>query len=150
MTIKELFDYMKEGTEIQNEEALAVLDDIMATIKKNYPTYYKKYEHKLEEVYRKHHMDPEEAKEYVAGMDNKDGSKGEHWTLEQVKNYMAPRSEYNHLDPVCFYVAMNMMYSDYYTPTRSVETYANMAKSFLDDKDAPADKLQRYMHAMRS
>ena len=149
MTIKELFEYMKHGTDEQNEEALAVLDDVMLAIKKNFPTTYKKYEHRLEQAYKHYPLDPEEAKEYVAGMDNKDGSHGEHWTLAQVESYMASKPEYNDLDPVCFYVALNMMYSDYYTPTKSVDSYAQMAASFLRDKDAPADKMQRYMKAMR-
>jgi hypothetical protein len=41
-----------------------------------------------------------------------------------------------------------MMYSDYYKPGRTTETYAMLAKDFLTDKDAPADKLKRYMEAM--
>lgn len=149
MTIKELFDYMQEGTEEQNEEALAVVDDIMGVIKSKYPIHYKEYESRLKNIYKHSYMTEEEAKAAVAHMSNKDGSKGEHWSLEQVKNYMKDKPSYNMLDPICFYVAINMMYSDYYTPTTSVETYARLAKGFLDDKDAPSDKLKRYIEAMK-
>lgn len=148
MTIKELFEYMQKGSEEQNEEALAVVDEIMCVIKKKYPTYYHEYESKLKNIYKHSYMTEEEAKEAVANMSNKDGSKGEHWSLEQVKNYMKDKPSYEMLDPICFYVTINMMYSDYYTPTTSVETYARLAKDFLDDKDAPADKLKRYLEAM--
>lgn len=150
MTIKELFDYMQEGTDEQNEEALEVVEEIMHIIRKKYPEHYKTYEDKLKQIYAHHSkMSEEEAKEYVSHFKNKDGSTGEHWTLEQVKNYMKGKPELEHLDPACFYAAINMMYSDYYKPTRSVETYAALAKDFLDDKDAPADKLKRYFDAMQ-
>lgn len=89
-----------------------------------------------------------EAKEYVSHMENKDGSTGEHWTLEQVKDYMKSHSEYSNLNPYDFYVAINMMYSDYFKPTTTTETYAAMAKDFIDDKDAPKNKVVRYIKAM--
>ena len=92
----------------------------------------------------------EEAKEYVANMDNKDGTKGGHWTLEQTDEYMKSHAEYSALNNLCFYVAMNMMYSDYYKPTRTIETYASLAKDFLEDKDAPANKIKRYIEAMNA
>lgn len=90
-----------------------------------------------------------EAVEYVAHMKNKDGSVGEHWSMTQVKDYMAQHSELADLDPNCFYVALNMMYSDYYKPERTTTTYAMMAKDFLTDKDAPKNKLARYIQAMQ-
>ena len=149
MTIKELFEYMKEGTEEQNEEALAVVDDIMNAIKTKFPSYYKKYETKLEDIYSHSALTEKEAKEYVSHMKNKDGSVGEHWTLSQVQSFMGDHPEYLHIKPICFYVAMNMMYSDFYQPAISTEMYAAMAKDFLSDKDAPSDKLKRYIKAMK-
>lgn len=90
----------------------------------------------------------EQAKEYVAHMKNKDGSTGEHWTLAQTTEYLKSHSEYAELNPLCFYVAMNMMYSDYYKATYATDTYASMAKDFIADKDAPSNKVVRYMKAM--
>ena len=152
MEIKELFEKMKTATEEQNDEALAVIQDILWQIKRAYPTSYRKYAQRLDEVYEHSggYLTEAEALEYVAHMTNKDGSKGEHWTLPQVKEYMAQHSELAGLNPNCFYVALNMMYSDYYKPGRTTETYAMLAKDFLTDKDAPADKLKRYMEAMHS
>ena len=90
----------------------------------------------------------EQAKEYVAHMKNKDGSVGQHWALEQTSEYMKSHAEYADLNPLCFYVAMNMMYSDYYKPAYTTDAYASMAKDFITDKDAPSNKVVRYMKAM--
>ena len=89
-----------------------------------------------------------QAKEYVEHMDNKDGSKGGHWSLEQTTEYMKGHEEYKNLNALDFYVAMNMMYSDYYKASYSTENYANMAKDFITDKDAPSNKVVRYFKAM--
>lgn len=92
----------------------------------------------------------EEAKDYVRHFVNKDGTTGAHWTMEQTKSYQATHEEVEDLNPICFYVAMNMMYSDYYQPERKTDTYAILAKDFLEDEDAPKDKLKRYLKAMHS
>lgn len=139
---------MIKGTEEQNDQAIEVLSEIMNELQKKYPDYYRKYDKRLEQIYRHGSMSEEDAKKYVSAMKNKDGSVGEHWSLAQVQSYMGSHPEYLDINPVCFYVAMNMMYSDYYKPTRSVDTYAALAKDFLEDKDAPADKLERYIKAM--
>lgn len=148
MEIKELYHYMTTATEEQNDQAIEVLSEIMNELQKKYPDYYRKYDKRLEQIYRHGSMSEEDAKKYVSAMKNKDGSVGEHWSLAQVQSYMGSHPEYLDISPVCFYVAMNMMYSDYYKPTRSVDTYAALAKDFLEDKDAPADKLERYIKAM--
>lgn len=91
----------------------------------------------------------EQAKEYVAHMDNKDGSKGGHWTLDQTDAYLKSHSEYAGINSLDFYVAINMMYSDYYKPAYTADTYASMAKDFITDKDAPSNKVVRYIEAMK-
>jgi len=87
------------------------------------------------------------AEEITRKMVNEDGSKGAHWNMDQTKQVMEQRGI--QCDPVEFYIAMNMMYSDYYPVAKklnvnSVEFYADMAKAFLDDKDAGKDKLAKY------
>lgn len=63
------------------------------------------------------HFDEEHARYAVEGMENEDGTKGPHWTVEEttsVANQMGInlRSEkHNKWD---WYVAMNMIYSDFY------------------------------------
>ena len=90
-----------------------------------------------------------QAKEYVSHMTNKDGSKGEHWTLEQVEQFVKSHSDYADMDLIHFYVAINMMYSDYYKASYTTDNYASMAKDFLKDSDAPKDKLERYISVMK-
>lgn len=149
MEIKELYHYMTTATEEQNDQAINVLSEIMHDLQKRYPAYYKKYDDKLEKIYHHETLSEEEALEYVSHMKNKDGSYGAHWTMQQTTDYLRSHPEFEHLNPVCFYVAMNMMYSDYYTISRTTDTYANLAKDFIDDADAPVDKVKRYMMAMK-
>ena len=148
MEIKELYHYMKEASEEQNEEAIEVLSDIMHDLQKRYPSYYAKYDQRLEEIYHHPAMSKEDAKYYVSHFVNKDGTTGAHWTMEQTKDYQDAHESMADLNPICFYVAMNMMYSDYYQPARTTDTYAMLAKDFLEDKDGKPDKLQRYIKAM--
>jgi hypothetical protein len=150
MEIKELYHYMTTASEEQNDQAIEVLSEIMHDLQKRYPSYYKKYDDKLERIYKHNALTEEEAKRYVSQMHNKDGSVGEHWTMEQTTDYLMSNKELENLNPICFYVALNMMFSDYYKPTRSFETYVTLAKDFLEDKDAPADKLKRYIEAMHA
>ena len=148
MEIKELYHYMTTATEEQNDQAIEVLSEIMHDLQKKFPEYYRKYDKRLEDIYEHGKLSKEEAKAYVAHMTNKDGSKGEHWSMEQTQEYQYSHPDYAEINPVCFYVAMNMMYSDYYKTTRTIDTYAELAKKFLQDPDAPSDKLTRYIHAM--
>ena len=149
MEIKELYHYMVNGTEEQNDQAVEVLSEIMHELQKRYPSYYAKYDKRLEEIYGHNKLSKAQAKEYVSEFKNKDGSSGAHWTMEQTQDYQYSHEGFQDLDPVCFYVAMNMMYSDYYKPTRSTDTYAALARDFISDPDAPKDKVKRYLEAMR-
>lgn len=89
------------------------------------------------------------AEEWTRKMENEDGTKGPHWTMEQTKQVMAQKGI--DCDPVEFFTAINMMYSDYCKVAKklgfnSLDFYAEMAKAFLDDKDAGPDKLSNYYH----
>lgn len=90
----------------------------------------------------------EMAEEWTAKMENEDGTRGPHWNMDQTKQVMAQKNI--DVDPIEFYLAMNMMYSDYCKVAKKLNVnntdfYANMAKAFLEDKDAGGrDKLMRY------
>lgn len=89
----------------------------------------------------------EMAMEWSRSMENEDGTQGPHWTMEQTKQVQAQQGI--ECDPIEFYLAINMMYSDYVKVAKKlgvnkVEFYACMAKAFLDDRDAGPDKLGRY------
>lgn len=90
------------------------------------------------------------AQEWVSGMKNADGTTGPHWTMEQTE---AARAQHGvNCDPLAFWAAMNMIYSDYAKVAEKVnankmEFYVCMAKAFLEDKDSRnqgAEKLARY------
>lgn len=90
----------------------------------------------------------ETAENWMNRLQNEDGSIGEHWTMQQINKVM----EQYHItdcDPVEFYAAMNMLYSDYCKVfekfgVSDTELYADMAKAFLCDKDAMPHKLMNY------
>lgn len=94
-----------------------------------------------------------DAKRWTEHMENSDGSKGPHWTLEQAT--AVANSIGVHTDPWVWFAAMNMMHSDYWeSATRygvdRPEYYADLAKEFLFDKDAggPEGKIAGYYHGI--
>lgn len=92
-------------------------------------------------------MDKETAEAWTQHMQNEDGSTGPHWTMEQTKQVQSQKGI--DCDPVEFWAAMNMVYSDYCKVAKKLNVnnadfYAGMAEAFLDDKDAQPDKLARY------
>lgn len=87
------------------------------------------------------------ADSWMRNLDNEDGSRGAHWSYDQTLNLLEQK-KYD-CDPMDFYVAMNMLYSDYYKVAKkfnvnNTEFYAALAEAFLCDKDAGDDKLVRY------
>lgn len=86
---------------------------------------------------------------WVGAMKNADGTHGGHWSMAETEAVRKQRGI--ECDPVMFYAAMNMMYSDYCkaaekTGAGSVDFYAYTAKAFLDDEDAEPNKLARYYY----
>ena len=93
-------------------------------------------------------LDERSAKEWVKSMEHVDGTKGEHWTMDQAVDMME-KKRYN-VEPVEFYVAFNMMYSDYSKVAKKMgvdtpDFYGCMADAFLNDPDAGDDKLVKYL-----
>lgn len=96
------------------------------------------------------HWNREMAQEWVHGMKNTDGTTGPHWTMEKTEEVRAQRGI--NCEPLAFWVAMNMIYSDYAKVAEkinanSIDFYAYMAKAFLEDKDTRnqgGEKLARY------
>lgn len=99
------------------------------------------------------HFDEEHARYAVEEMENEDGTKGPHWTVEEttsVANQMGInlRSEkHNKWD---WYVAMNMVYSDFYkavvamTGGANTKHFAELAKAWVSDKDISEGKMWHY------
>ena len=87
------------------------------------------------------------AKEWTARMKNGDGTTGAHWPMEQVKQLMQQRGI--NADPAEFFAILNSVYSDYYTVAKkhnvhNIDFYIDIAKAWLDDKDAVPDKAAAY------
>lgn len=69
------------------------------------------------------HFDEEHARYAVEGMENEDGTKGPHWTVEEttsVANQMGINLKSEKHNKWDWYVAMNMIYSDYYKNERII------------------------------
>lgn len=90
------------------------------------------------------HFDEEHAKYAVEGMENEDGSKGPHWTVEEttsIANQMGINLKSEKHNKWDWYVAMNMIYSDFYkavvamTGGASTKHFAELTKAWICDKD---------------
>ena len=92
-------------------------------------------------------MDRQTAEDWTRRMKNEDGTTGAHWTMEKAEQVM--RQHGIQCEPAEFYAALNMLYSDFCEVFKKhgvnkIDFYADMAKAWLDDKDAVSDKLSAY------
>lgn len=99
------------------------------------------------------HFDEEHARYAVESMENEDGTKGPHWTVEEttsVANQMGINLKSEKHNKWDWYVAMNMIYSDYYkavvamTGSANTKHFAELAKAWLCDKDIDEGKMWHY------
>ena len=103
-------------------------------------------------IHQKKGMDKETAEEWVSSMENEDGSRGEHWTLDQVERELRQRGM--HYDPVEFWAALNAEYSDRCKVYRKygvneLDFYMDVVEAaWMNDKDAVDDKVAMYYHSM--
>lgn len=93
-------------------------------------------------------LDRQMADEWTSAMKNEDGSKGPHWSMEQVKQVLMIHNM-DDSDPMEYWVAMNAMYSDYCKLAKkynvnNTDFFFDMAKAFIEDQDAVEDKLAMY------
>lgn len=105
---------------------------------------YEHAEHKLYKMVYGKHLSKDLAHKWVSSMDNKDGTHGEHWTMEQTSQFAGKHN------PNDFYAVLNMMYSDYYNPKFETATYVELANDWLDDSDVGECKtLDYYWHIVK-
>lgn len=95
----------------------------------------------------------DDARRWTEHMENDDGSKGAHWTLEQTT--AVANSIGVHVDPWIWFAALNMEYSDNFDVAQKYgldrpEYYADLAKAFLFDEDGggPEAKIAGYYHGI--
>ena len=101
-------------------------------------------------------MTKADAEAWAARMENEDGTTGPHWPMEQTTALAESMGlSWEKISPWCWWITMNMMYSDYYGVAAKYgldrpEFYADLAKAFLMDKDAGGAeaKMAGYYHGV--
>ena len=87
------------------------------------------------------------AEEWVSRLQNADGTRGPHFSMEKSKEIM---KQYNvDCDPTEFWVVINSLYSDYDQALKknnasTLELYACLAKAWIEDQDAVPYKAAAY------
>lgn len=99
------------------------------------------------------HFNEECAMKAVSKMENEDGSRGEHWSLEEttsIANQYGINLKSEKFNKYDWYVALNMVRSDYYraviTMTNSdhIKYFVEIAKAWINDKDVEEGKMWYY------
>ena len=143
MHIKKMLSKIIES---QNTEAMNwlgdVFSDLIYELEEMNPMWFKSIEYKMHVLAYGENLTEAEAIEWVSRMRNKDGTVGEHWTMNQTTEILKSKGfKYN---PYDFYAVMNMIYSDYFNPKFDIETYVELTKDWLDDVDIGNCKTLKY------
>lgn len=121
---------------------MEMLKDLMVEMIDDIKVYdydeYKKIEYKMYTMLYGDHLNEELARKWVSCMENKDGTMGEHWTYEQTSQYAGKFDKWD------WYAVLNMQYSDYFNPRFDTNTYVELAKDWLNDKDGRKCKTLNY------
>lgn len=127
------------GTNVEHMEMLEkLLVDLIDDLKHSDYHKYKEIEYDLYKSVHGKHLNEKLAHKWVDELENKDGTKGGHWTIEQTNQYAEANNRFD------WYVAMNVVYSDFYNPKFDTNMYVELAKDFIHDKDASECKLLKY------
>lgn len=97
------------------------------------------------------HFNEEHARKAVSKMENEDGTRGPHWSVEETTALASQYginlgSRFNRYD---WFVALNMVYSDYYkviismTNSNSTKHFVELAKAWINDKDIDEGKIRK-------
>ena len=141
---KNIEHIIKHGTDPQMEEMKKVLIDAVIKLKEVAPEEYNNVEFLLHKAAHGHELGEDVAKCWVENMQNKDGSKGEHWTGDQIAQ--VHKEKKMNCDVGTLYAVMNMMWSDYYNPKFDNTIYMDMAKDWINDPDADECKTLKYYY----
>lgn len=136
--------------EATHEQLKSFLYDQFDELKKTMPEIYKDMECELYEHIYGDHFTKWKYDCAVSSLKNRDGTKGAHWTVQQITDYAKARgASYRNYNEYDFAYAMNMVYSDYFGVVQdSTDVYYKIAIAFLEDEDAPDGKAFLYWKAM--
>lgn len=129
---------IERGDRDDMEHLECILDDFMCELEEQDEPRYKRLLMGLYCRVYGEHLNDELAHKWVSKMENKDGTRGEHWSMEQTSQYAG---SYDKND---WYAVMNMMYSDYYNQRFDTGVYVEMAKDWISDKDVGNGKTLKY------
>lgn len=99
------------------------------------------------------HFNEEQALKAVSKMENEDGSRGEHWSLEEatsIANQYGINLKSEKFNKYDWYVALNMVRSDYYravvnmTNGDHIKYFVELTKAWINDKDIDEGKMWYY------
>ena len=125
----------------KKQELEEVACDAIEKLRKYCPDISWETAYKLHCIVYGPHFDEALAKKAVAEMKNVDGTRGAHWTYEDIT---ALASQNGIKEVADLYYLMNMFYSDYKEVLGSdVGVYLKMAKAYMNDPDAPKGKAFR-------
>lgn len=138
-----LEEIVKKGSNDDMVALAKVFDKAMDYIKESDTEKYEKLEMKMHEIVYGKVITEDLAKEWVSSM--RPMAK---WTMEDTN---AVLKQYGlNIDPIQFYVVMNMLYSDMKNvlgsgdDEESLEKYVEATKDWLNDDDVGKDKLYDY------
>ena len=131
------------------DKVTEMTDKLLKDFESAHPAKVKEFLREVEDVLLYPPYTEQEAKNIVSMFMNKDGTRGAHWPIEEVREVAKKKPELTKFDCYDFFITLNMMYSDYYNSKFTAEDYIEFAEDFLDDIDAPKSKLRRYIHAMK-
>lgn len=146
----------------KTEEFYTIMDDYFCELEKYHPKTYQSLMNEIQSLGEKINiLSEDELSKYLKYMHHKDMPKL--WTIEQTskvaKDIGIDFDEWKYNEYTFNYV-MNMMRTDYYSEFKkmfytsplmkqtildSPSFYAHLAKSWLEDEDAPADKALKYI-----
>lgn len=129
---------IQENHKSKVEALSCLIDESLQEIERTNYELYKQIKYEVYTLANGYHLTQEIAEEWVANMHNKDGTHGEHWSIEQTD---ALKGKYDRYD---FYAVLNMMYSDYCNARFTTNDYVQLASDWLDDKDTESDKTLKY------
>jgi hypothetical protein len=135
--------YKKVANDPKKQDIIfEVLEHFEKSIKRCCPEEYKDMYLKLhKEVYGNHFCECL-AKKAVEEMTNVDGSHGGFWSFESA---LAVRNQYGcNANEYDWWYVLNMVRSDYFEVIGdNIAMYVGLAKAYIEDPDAPDDKVIR-------
>jgi hypothetical protein len=150
MTIKELMhkaEHKKLSTEVWRE-IYSEMEEFIEEVKHSHPAKVKELEEELEELICFTPLSMEEACHWVKHLKNNDGTQGGHWSEEEVRKAVSANPILSKFHFPDVYAAMNMVWSDNWESGYGDIQAVKDTVHFLGDKDAPKNKMYRYIKAM--